>query len=66
MTRANYINQSDQFVHAGAAVIRSDEAESAAALAEALLQDIDVPADRIDALVTNIRREFAPRRAAAV
>ncbi len=62
MARANYINQTDQFVQAGAAVIRSDEAESAAALAEALLQDIDVPADRIDALVTNIRRELMPRR----
>ena len=63
MTRANYISQSDAFVQAGAAVIRYDEAESAAALAEALLQDIDVPAERIDALVNNIRRELAPRRA---
>ena len=66
MTRASYINQSDQFVQAGAAVIRYDEAESAAALAEALLQDIDVPGEQIDALVSSIRREFTPRRAAAV
>jgi CPA2 family monovalent cation:H+ antiporter-2 len=66
MTRANYINQTDQFVRAGAAVIRSDEAESAAALAEALLQDIDVPPDKIDALVANIRRELMPRRSVAV
>jgi CPA2 family monovalent cation:H+ antiporter-2 len=62
MTRGAYINQADAFMQAGAAVVRYDEAESAAALAEALLQDIDVPADRIDALVNGIRRELAPRR----
>ena len=62
IARAEYINQSDAFTQAGAAIIRYDEAESAAALAEALLNDIDVPADRIDALVTSIRNEFAPAR----
>ena len=62
IARAEYINQSDAFTQAGAAIIRYDEAESAAALAEALLQDIDVPADRIDALVTSIRNELAPAR----
>jgi CPA2 family monovalent cation:H+ antiporter-2 len=62
ITRAEYINQSEAFVQAGAAIIRYDEAESAAALAEALLQDIDVPADRIDALVSSIRNELAPAR----
>ncbi len=62
LTRAAYVNQSDAFVQAGAAIIRYDEAESAAALAEALLQDIDVPADRIDALVSGIRNELAPVR----
>jgi CPA2 family monovalent cation:H+ antiporter-2 len=62
ITRAEYINQSDAFTQAGAAIIRYDEAESAAALAEALLQDIDVPADRIDALVNSIRNELAPPR----
>ena len=41
---------------------RYDEAESAAALAEALLQDIDVPAERIDAIVSKIRNELAPPR----
>ena len=35
ITRAEYINQSDSFIQAGAAIIRYDEAESAAALAEA-------------------------------
>ena len=65
LSRANYINQSDAFIHAGAAIIRYDEAESAAALAEALLQEIDVPAERIDALVNHVRRELVPRRAAA-
>ena len=62
ITRAEYINQSDAFIQAGAAIIRYDEAESAAALAEALLQDIDVPADRIESLVANIRSELAPAR----
>ena len=62
ITRAEYINQSEAFVQAGAAIIRYDEAESAAALAEALLQDIDVPAERIDAIVSKIRNELAPRR----
>ncbi|HSH40281.1 MAG TPA: NAD-binding protein, partial [Chthoniobacterales bacterium] len=65
LTRANYINQSDTFIQAGAAIIRYDEAESAAALAEALLQEIDVPAERIDALVNHVRRELAPRRPVA-
>jgi monovalent cation:H+ antiporter-2, CPA2 family len=62
IARAEYINQSDAFLQAGASIIRYDEAESAAALAEALLQDIDVPADRIDALVSTIRNELAPAR----
>ena len=62
ITRAEYINQSEAFVQAGAAIIRYDEAESAAALAEALLQDIDVPAERIDAIVSKIRNELAPPR----
>ena len=62
ITRAEYINQSEAFVQAGAAIIRYDEAESAAALAEALLQDIDVPAERIDAIVRKIRNELAPTR----
>ena len=62
LTRASYINQSESFLQAGAAIIRYDEAESAAALAEALLQDIDVPSDRINALITKIRNELAPAR----
>ena len=62
ISRAEYINQSEAFAQAGAAIIRYDEAESAAALAEALLQDIDVPAERIDAIVSKIRNELAPAR----
>jgi len=62
ITRAEYINQSEAFIQAGAAIIRYDEAESAAALAEALLQDIDVPTERINAIVSKIRNEFAPVR----
>jgi len=49
-------------VRAGAAVIRYDEAESAAALAEALLQDIDASSDRIEAVLRSIRRELSPPR----
>ena len=62
IARAEYINQSEAFIRAGAAIIRYDEAESAAALAEALLQDIDVPADRIESLIARIRAELAPTR----
>jgi CPA2 family monovalent cation:H+ antiporter-2 len=62
LTRAEYINQSNAFTEAGAAIIRYDEVESAAALAEALLHDIDVPADQIDSLVSDVRRELSPRR----
>lgn len=62
LARAEYINQHDAFAQAGAAIIRYDEAESAAALAEALLQDIDAPSERIDAVVASIRRELSPAR----
>jgi CPA2 family monovalent cation:H+ antiporter-2 len=62
IARAEYINQSDAFIQAGAAIIRYDEAESAAALAEALLQDIDVPPDQIESHVARIRAELAPTR----
>jgi monovalent cation:H+ antiporter-2, CPA2 family len=61
LARAPYINQHEAFAQAGAAIIRYDEAESAAALAQALLHDIDAPSDRIDAVVSNIRKELAPR-----
>ena len=61
LARAEYINQGEQFREAGAAIVRYDETESAAALADALLRDIDVPADRIDALVTSVRNELSPR-----
>ena len=60
LARAEYINQAEAFREAGAAIVRFDESESAAALAEALLKDIDVPADRIDALVSSVRSELAP------
>jgi hypothetical protein len=62
LTRAEYINQHEAFAQTGAAIIRYDEAESAAALAEALLQDIDASADRIEAVVSAVRKELAPRR----
>jgi CPA2 family monovalent cation:H+ antiporter-2 len=62
LARAEYINQHEAFAQAGAAITRYDEAESAAALAEALLQDIDGPAARIDAVVAGVRNELAPVR----
>jgi CPA2 family monovalent cation:H+ antiporter-2 len=61
LTRASYINQHDDFVEAGAAIVRYDEAETAAALAEALLRDIDAPAERLAAAVSAIRKELTPR-----
>jgi monovalent cation:H+ antiporter-2, CPA2 family len=61
LARAEYIDQAHEFHQAGAAIVRYDETESAAALAEALLQDIDIPAERIDALVSSIRKELSPR-----
>jgi CPA2 family monovalent cation:H+ antiporter-2 len=61
LTRASYINQHDDFVEAGAAIVRYDEAETAAALAEALLRDIDAPAERLSAAVSAIRKELTPR-----
>jgi hypothetical protein len=64
LTRGAYINQSEAFRQAGAAVVRYDEAESAAALAEALLQDIDAPAEQIDALVNQVRRGLTARGSA--
>jgi CPA2 family monovalent cation:H+ antiporter-2 len=60
LARAEYINQFEAFAAAGAAIIRYDEAESAAALAEALLRDIDVPGERIEALVRGVRAELTP------
>ena len=61
LARVAYINQHEAFAQAGAAIIRYDEAEAAAALAEALLNDIDAPADRIEAAVRAVRKELAPR-----
>jgi CPA2 family monovalent cation:H+ antiporter-2 len=60
LARAAYLNDREALHHAGAAVIRFDEAESAAALAEALLQEIKVPAQQIDTMVARVRDEFAP------
>ena len=62
LARAPYINQHEAFANAGAAIIRFDEAESAAALAEALLTDIDAPTERIEAVVSAVRKELAPVR----
>jgi CPA2 family monovalent cation:H+ antiporter-2 len=61
LARAPFINQHEAFAQAGAAIIRYDEAESAAALAKALLQDIDAPEERVQEVVTSIRNELALR-----
>jgi CPA2 family monovalent cation:H+ antiporter-2 len=60
LTRASYLNQQQQLEQAGAAVIRYDEAESATALAEALLQEIKVPGEQVDAVITTVRSELEP------
>lgn len=62
LARVEYIGEREAFTQAGASIIRFDEAESAAALAEALLQEIDVPSNRIDVVVAQVRRELSPRR----
>jgi len=61
LARAAYLNQQEALENAGAAVIRYDEAESAAALAGALLHDIKVPADQIEAKVNRVRDELGPK-----
>jgi monovalent cation:H+ antiporter-2, CPA2 family len=60
-SRASYINQHEAFVQAGAAIIRYDEAETAVALAKALLQDIDAPQDRVSEVIRSIRKKLTPR-----
>jgi CPA2 family monovalent cation:H+ antiporter-2 len=62
LARAAYLNDRDTLHQAGAMVIRYDEAESAAALAEALLQEINVPGQQIDTMVARVRNELAPGR----
>jgi len=64
LARAEYIGQAEAFSQAGAAITRYDEVESAAALAEALLQDIDAPAERVESVVGEIRKELSPVRRA--
>jgi CPA2 family monovalent cation:H+ antiporter-2 len=61
LTRASYLNQQAQLEQAGAKIIRYDEAESAAALAEALLREIEVPVERVDVVIEGIRSELEPR-----
>jgi CPA2 family monovalent cation:H+ antiporter-2 len=60
IARAEYIKLHEAYTHAGVAITRFDELESAAALAEALLRDIDVPPDQIAGLVGRARKELAP------
>jgi CPA2 family monovalent cation:H+ antiporter-2 len=62
LARAPYLNHQEQLEEAGAAVIRYDEAESAAALGEALLHEIKVPPADVDAAVSVIRKELEPRQ----
>jgi CPA2 family monovalent cation:H+ antiporter-2 len=66
LSRAAYLNQQEALENAGAAVIRYDEAESAAALAEALLQEINIPGDQIDARVNRVRKELGPRQTSTI
>jgi CPA2 family monovalent cation:H+ antiporter-2 len=66
ISRAAYLNQQESLEHAGAEIIRYDEAESAAALAESLLQEIHFPEDQIEAVVNAVRNELGPKPKAKV
>lgn len=65
LVRANYLNLQKELQEAGASVIRYDEAEAAAALARALLQEIQVPSNQIVTVVERIRQELDPKPKAA-
>jgi CPA2 family monovalent cation:H+ antiporter-2 len=58
LARAAYLNQRAALEHAGAAMVRSDEAEAAVALAGALMQEIKIPARQIRTAVATVRQEL--------
>ncbi len=62
LCRAGYLHELEPLEEAGAEVIRCDEAESATALAKAVLQELDMPPDRIAEAVRSVRSDLeAPR-----
>lgn len=61
LARARYLKQKDDYEQAGSAVICYDEAEIAAALAEAVLKEVNAPKKQIVAEVGRIQKEFRAR-----
>jgi monovalent cation:H+ antiporter-2, CPA2 family len=59
--RAAYLNQQVQLEQAGAEVIRYDEAETAAALAEAFLEEIKIPTAQIEGVLATLHAELEPK-----
>ncbi len=62
LCRAAYVAERSQLAEAGAHVIRSDEAETAAALAKAVLRELGLPRAQVAAALTTMRTELAPVR----
>jgi monovalent cation:H+ antiporter-2, CPA2 family len=58
LTRARYLAEQSSLKDAGVSVICFDEAEAAAGLAEGLLADVGVPAERVNQEVLRIRAEL--------
>lgn len=62
LCRAGYLHDREVLEEAGAEIIRSDEAESATALAKAVLQELKMPRERIVEAVAAVRADLeAPR-----
>jgi len=58
LTRARYLAEQSSLKDAGVSVICFDEAEAAAGLAEGLLADVGVPAERVNQEILRIRSEL--------
>ena len=62
LCRAGYVAERAQLAEAGADVIRSDEAETAAALAKAVLRELGLPRAQVATALAAMRAELAPVR----
>lgn len=62
LCRAGYLHEREMLEEAGADIIRCDEAESATALAKAVLKELGQPRLRIGEVLACVRAEFAAPR----
>jgi CPA2 family monovalent cation:H+ antiporter-2 len=58
LARAAYLNQREALEQAGAAMVRSDEAEAAVALAGTLMEEIKIPQQQIENAIGRLREEL--------